>query len=55
MSQGYETHSVGNMVNNNIVPVYGELTRFITMIILKRIEISNHYAVLCCTDMRVGL
>ena len=39
-------YSVGNIVNNNVVPVYGELTRFITMIILKCIEVSNHYAVL---------
>ena len=25
MSQGYETHSVGNMANNDVVPVYGKL------------------------------
>ena len=40
-------YSVGNIVNNTIMPLYGDglVIRLIVVIILKCIEILNHYVV----------
>ena len=38
-------YSVGNKVNNHVIPLYGDITRLITVVILKCKEIPNHYFV----------
>ena len=46
MSHRYEMYSMGNIVNNYVIALYGDMvTKLIVMIILKCIEISNHYVV----------
>ena len=48
MSLGDEMYSVGNIVDNHVVSLYGDtrsLTRLIVVNTLKRREISNHYVV----------
>ena len=44
MSHRYEMYSVGEIVSNYVISLYGDMiTRFIVVIILKCIEMSNHY------------
>ena len=46
MSHGYEMYSVGNILNNYVIILYGDIAQRDTVVIsFKRIEISNHYAV----------
>ena len=46
MSDRYEMYSVGNIINNYVISLYDNtMTRLIMVIILKRVEISNHFVV----------
>ena len=46
MSDRYEMYSVGNIVNNYVISSYDNImARLIMAIILKGVEISNHFAV----------
>ena len=46
MSHGYEMYSVGNIVNNYVISLYGDNGTSLNMvIILKCREILNHYVV----------
>ena len=44
MTHKHEMYSVGNIVKNYILSPYSDINR-LTVIILKCIEISNHYVV----------
>ena len=57
MSDRYEMYSVGNIVNNYVISSYDNImARLIMAIILKGVEISNHFAVQweliqCCRSL----